>query len=302
MGTYLDKFPKISYDISRNGASAYDLVTDVTFRISMVKSALNDIAAYYVYTITDGDTPEILANKVYRNTEAHWVIMYANDIVDPQYDWPLSYYNFEKYLVSKYGSIANAQTEIHHYEKVVRNVDLSSLDMTEERFVIDYNSQTNGIIHLSSSTGNFLPGETVYQGASYGEATFKATVVSWDSSENKMQLTDSVGQLLRYNTLYSNDTPTEGVVATIDFPAVPYDYYVGLPDEIDASTEAVTINGRSVQRTVFRNAVTIYDYELELNDKKRQIKIIKPEYYGQIINEMEVITNTKQYSYLRRLT
>ena len=90
MAQFFDKFPRISYDIEGKRLTTYQSVTNIFFRVRVIREILGNISAYYEYLIKDDDTPEILADKVYNNPEAHWIIIMANNIVDPQYDWPLN--------------------------------------------------------------------------------------------------------------------------------------------------------------------------------------------------------------------
>lgn len=225
MSSFLDLYPKIRYDISKSSVSNYQIITNITFRLNIVREVLNNISAYFAYDITDTDTPEILAEKVYGNPEAYWIILYANDIMDPQYDWPLNGRAFNNYIIDKYGSVANAKTQIHHYEKVVqREVD---------DIVTTFRYQVN---ETSLITGS---------------------------------------------------------------PGVPYDSYNTLP-----ATQSVTtysVNGKSVTETISRNAVSNYDWEDQQNEAKRSIKIIKKDYYLQIVSEFNNLTGANSPSFLRRL-
>ena len=88
---YFGQFPKIDYDINNiltttNGP--HETITDVFFRIGMVKNVVNNVSAYTVYEIQDGDTPEILAEKFYKDRGAGWIIMYANGMQDASFDFP----------------------------------------------------------------------------------------------------------------------------------------------------------------------------------------------------------------------
>ena len=229
MATFLDLFPIIPYDIEKAVyRSNYDVVTDITFRFGFIKEILNNISAYYLYPIKDSETPEILAEYVYNDPEAYWIILYANDIYDPQYDWPLNYNNFQNYIIGKYGSLAAAQTGIHHYEKVITRTESLSGIVTEKRIIVNYDKLTDNALN------------------------------------------------------------------------VPYDYYVGLP--AGQSVETINMNGQTVTEVISRSAITNYDYEDEENEKKRIIKIIKPEYYQQIMLEFNNMTNNSIAPYLRKFT
>jgi hypothetical protein len=141
MSTFLDTFPKIRYDITKSKLSTFDEITNITVRINVIKEVLDNISAYFTYDLSDGDTPEIIAEKLYRNPEAYWIILYANDMLDPQYDWPMNYAAFNNYIISKYGSRANATSTFHHYEKVItREVDNT---ITETRLTINKTNLAN---------------------------------------------------------------------------------------------------------------------------------------------------------------
>jgi hypothetical protein len=228
MSKFFDKFPKILYDIDGKRQTRYTAVTNIFFRIKIIREVLTNFTVYYEHLIADGDTPEILAEKIYKDPEAHWIILLANDIVDPHYDWPLNANQFDKYIIKKYGSLQNAKTNYHHFEKVITREDSFTGETYSTRFVID------------------------------------------EAKLNEVDLT------------------------------VPYDTYYTLP----ADQEVNTINmgdGKTIIEIIKRNRVTFYDYEDELNESKRAIKIIKPEYYPQIINEFENLLKTTSPSYIRRL-
>jgi len=90
----------------------YFLVSDITRNIRFRRDILANITVYDEYDIVEGDTPEIVAEKVYGNPEYHWVIMLANDIYDYTSDWPLEYNRLLEYIDYKYGDDADS---VHHY-------------------------------------------------------------------------------------------------------------------------------------------------------------------------------------------
>lgn len=298
MAKFFDLFPRIGYDIARSKYSNYEQVTNIFLRFGFLKEVIENISSYYEYTITDSDKPEILAEKVYGDPEAHWIILYANNMTDPQYDWPLNERDFNKFIIGKYGSVANAKTTIHHYEKVITRTENSTGTSSEFRYVIDYNIKTNSILNMSAVTGTYSTGEAVYQGSNLAFASFSANVVNWDSGAGELTLANTVGEPLIYNSLKGNNSSANGVVTSFKIPSVPYDYYLSLPATQGVSTYNVA--GKTITEIISRNSVTNYDYELELNENKRFIRIIKPEYYSRIMNEFGNITGSEE-SFLRRL-
>jgi len=228
---FFDAFPQVPYDITGNQYAQYQRVTNITFRVGIIKSVISNIGSYFVHTISDTETPDILAEHVYDNPEAYWIILYANDIYDPHYDWPLNNRDFRQHIIDKYGSIAIAKTTPHHYEKIISR----------------HESRT-GIITVKRININ------------------EANVAS--------QLSPIVA-----------DTP--------------YDNYAQMAEYAEE-----TINmgdDRTVLEVIERSTTTNYDYEHELNESKREIKIIKAEYYSQIMAEFNDMTNQRINPHLRRL-
>ena len=76
------------------------------------KELLENIALYDEYDIVDGETPEIIAEKIYGDPEYHWIIMLANQKHDYISDFPLTEYALEKHIVDTYGAQRYA---VKHY-------------------------------------------------------------------------------------------------------------------------------------------------------------------------------------------
>lgn len=152
---YFSSFPLVRL---RDGS----LGMNVTARNKILSAYKNNAKVYYEHSVTDGETPEIIADKFYDDAELAWVILIFNDIHNVYKDWPQDNFTLENYIYDKYENPYG----IHHY--------------------------------VSASTGN---------------------VVSFDH--------------------------------------VSYD----------------------------RVPVTNYDFEVDLNDSKRKIKLILPEYVGQVVSQ-----------------
>ena len=60
----------------------------------------------------DGETPEILASKLYNDPELHWIILLLNDITDRYHQWPQNTNQFIAYINDKYSNV----DATHHYE------------------------------------------------------------------------------------------------------------------------------------------------------------------------------------------
>ncbi len=118
MAFFFKKFPKIQYDLERDGF-------DKTIHNPLVRFKLKDIlksrtALYYTHSLNEGETAQFIAEKYYDDSTLDWVIYIVNDIIDPQYDMPLDYNNFVNYVKGKYGSVETAMSTVHHYEQIIQ--------------------------------------------------------------------------------------------------------------------------------------------------------------------------------------
>jgi hypothetical protein len=187
---YFNTLPKIiKTDANRNSV----IMTDLMARCSIIPEILNNPMVYYDYDVQDGDTPEIVAYKYYGDSYRYWIVLFANQITDPQWDWPLSSNDFDAYITNKYTSF-NPYSTIHHYEKNITQYDAVTQITTTKNIIIDQTA---------------------------------------------------------YNSL---------VVSTNTY-ALP--------------TENVTV-------TIAKSTVSYYDYELNLNESKRSIKILNSAYVDQL--------------------
>lgn len=292
MSRFFDKFPLVQYTINRQLFSEYDIATNLLFRIGIIKEVMeNNINAYYLYAVLDGDRPEIIAEKVYGDAEAHWIILYANDIYDPYYDWPMDSRTFDNYITDKYGSIAWAQTNYHHYEKVITRENPAAQVTMVTSFEVNDKKLTNDVLSIIDYEINYNIGEPVFIGASYGDNTYSGTVMAWSNSNGYIVLANTTGAAKSYEFLIGANSAANGTVISTTVPSVPMDAYNTLVDTTDYASYEV--GGSTVREIISRNRVTYYDYELELNESKRLIKIIQPQYYNQIVSELNNLTGRR---------
>jgi len=146
---YFDTLPKIvTVDNNNNPVIATNLLS----RASIIQNLLVNPALFYTYDIQDGDTPEIVASKYYGDPYRYWLVLFSNQILDPQWQWPLSSLQFEAYMEDKYGALAaaNNQTTVTYtqsitqeYRKIYTSYDSTTANTTTINYTIDQNTYTN---------------------------------------------------------------------------------------------------------------------------------------------------------------
>lgn len=200
---YFRNLPKVAYTNKNKVSTVY---TNLLARVSFIPEMLSNGLNFYLYDIQDGDTPEIVAHKYYNDVSRFWIVLYCNEMMDPQWDWPLSYSQFNNYVEGKYGNNLN---DVHHYEKVITKTSRQ----TE-------NDQTVVEKHVISI-------------------------------EEYVSL------------LYANPYGI-GPLKTFELPTIPKQF-------VDVSIQPVSVSN--------------YQYELELNENKRTIKLLNKLYADQLESE-----------------
>jgi hypothetical protein len=208
MSKYFNYFPKTVYSLDNTNNA--DVVTSIVSRFAFESSFRDNTAVYYEYNIQDSDTPEIIANKFYGDSEKHWVVLMLNQIVDPQFDWPLDQRTIISYMNEKYSANASvgqsgvswAQANIHSYYKVETRTTNSTNTDLQTKIQVDANTYAN----------------------------------------------------------------------------------------VAATTTNLTLeDGNSITIKVSKETKSYYDYEVEQNETKRTIKLLKPEFVSPIEDELRAV-------------
>ena len=153
---YFEYFPTIGYDVrgEKNNVRVQS-ITNVLVRIRKKLNVVNS-AFFEQYFISDGDRADILAHQFYGDSTLHWVIMYANYMTNPYYDWPLPYFDLQKFVAKKYPSNING---IHHYE----DADNYEVDSTASGATAVTNFVYEESLNDSKRTINIIRGEYLPQ-------------------------------------------------------------------------------------------------------------------------------------------
>ena len=94
MTKYFENFPVIEYEGRR--------IRDISRRSNFVRAVSNNPYLYYPYTVTEGERAEDIANFYYGSVDYVWLVYMANNIIDPDHEWPMDPQTFNDYLVEKY--------------------------------------------------------------------------------------------------------------------------------------------------------------------------------------------------------
>ena len=110
---YFKSLPKIIYPYKdKDNNQIFTTVPDIFRRVQLDRFFKNRNTLLDTF-LNDGETPESVAHDYYGNTNYHWVVLLANDIVDVKREWPMSTENVIRYVKDKYGE--NNSLDVHHY-------------------------------------------------------------------------------------------------------------------------------------------------------------------------------------------
>ena len=107
---YFENFPLIPYDSV--GDLQFKDVTNLLRRVGLRAKLKSNTSLYDTYDVKEGETPEMIAFKLYGDSELHWIVLMINDITDRYHQWPMNFSQFNEYLNDKYSN----PDGIHHYE------------------------------------------------------------------------------------------------------------------------------------------------------------------------------------------
>jgi hypothetical protein len=155
------------------------VLTNLMIRTEIIPSLLNNPLLFYVYNIQDGDTPEIIADKYYGDPYRYWIVLFANEIIDPQWQWPMNQNLFNDYIIDKYKNdtanslnisantvtpgqvLAYTQGNIENYVKTVITIDSSTNESNTSTYYID--STAYNLVQENTITKGFSTGAEVTQ-------------------------------------------------------------------------------------------------------------------------------------------
>ena len=146
---YFSLLPNIEYDekpISYPFSESDFVTAKNFFRRYKLNDDIFSYAVYFSkYAIEDGERIDMLAKKAYGDPFYDWVILLTNNMVNAQYDWPMSNHEVNKVLESEYD---DAYTEIAYYETIKIGQYAAGLRVDEAFFNAQHKINNNGSVSI----------------------------------------------------------------------------------------------------------------------------------------------------------
>ena len=303
--SYFRELPNLSYVSRFSGVNRNDERVEVKnlFKRARLRSDIDAaITAFNYYKISEGERPDTLAKKIYNDSELDWVILVTNNITNIRDQWPLDGMNFTNYLLSKYGTSDMTEeqkyaklNEVKHYETttVKDQYDRSLLEaglIVDKDFTFTSTREVarNSIVSevtiilpfpISVNAGDAITQPTATSGGytfTGGSGTVKTSV----TSKTEILLNKVIGKFISTTNGEAGGNPIllNGEVLT--------------NSEVSGNPSAIFTRYKTNSYPETTNpvkAVSYYDYEIKMNEQKRRIKVLKPEYLPVFISDMRSI-------------
>lgn len=235
---YFKSFPTTTWDKKE--------VVDISRRATILNKVKGDPYGFIPYTVQDGDTIEMIAYHYYGDAELSWLILLANDIIDPYEDFFKEKAQLDQYIINKYRD--------DWYQTVIVNNILQLQDPATNAISIDPEVTLERYLDYINNEG------------------YKV----WDADETVLRWTQN-----QVNPVGSNLNES-GAQA---FKTIKYYYSTDNPNiQISPATQIKYPSGEFTPKY-------IYDYEVDENEKKRNINLVSDVYVNQLIDEMKTVLN-----------
>lgn len=315
MAHYFNYVSDFNYVSLLPEAKISDYITVKNFfrRGKINESVFSNLAYFENYSIVGDERPDQVAKTFYNDSTLDWIVFLSNNIINVQDEWPLPSYVFDKAMIQKYGSYEELYSGIHHYQtEEIRN-NLNEV-MLKSEIRTSYTWKSNGnfieVINskISNLTSNGLTATVTLQNGILGlEQGIQITLSN--ISERQFNGQFIIDQILEEN----NNIVTQFTFTLNELPGNPTPLLSNPRTEEVHYTlgENSTLSGNSyyyeffdqglgytvhIPRSTFIRAVTNYDYEMDREDKKRDIYLLKAEYVPILIQDIQNIMRYKKGS------
>ena len=117
----LKRLPDLFYNFSsRPLDSDYLLVKNIWRRAQILVEYKTQVTLFTEENVRDGERPEDIATRLYRNPFYNWTILVINDITDVYSQWPKSVQQLQEFINSKY---SNPMATKHHVTTEVKDAN-----------------------------------------------------------------------------------------------------------------------------------------------------------------------------------
>ena len=300
--SYFRKVPNFEYVNRTKGntdISNYITVKNLFKRGKIRPDIFGNVSFFTKYKIIGDERPDNVAFKEYNDSSLDWVVLLSNNILNIQDEWPLSQNSLDEVFLDKYGTYQELHSGIHHYETI-------EIKNTKGGIILPGGLETP---NKWRTNGNFIQATNTKVNQISGSDAKVATVTMYNGIKNL-----TVGSEVLINnvssSVYNGRFPVTSVLKVGDV-VIKFTYNLpSIPDvkqpEIEGIEEVIfTVEGtvgvgnayyyeyyddnayHTIPVANMTKAVTNYEYEMNKEDEKRNIFLLKPDYLNVVFNDLD---------------
>jgi len=269
---YFSNLPIINY--------ANSFVRNIFTRVKFKHNFKQDNSAFYPYVQQEAEGTQLryenLAFDYYDDVDDVWILHLTNEVIDPYYDVALTQEDLDAYIEKKYGSLRKANQTVLFYRN---NYDQDDRLLTEAA----YNGLPADTKRFWTPAVNFDNNIIGYQRLADDIVLSTNKLLSIDitlaNTNNTFIVNEKVTQTTSGATgfvTFSNTSMVSVQHITGTFSDTSTYYITGETSLANAAPSIVTTvyNNIPTNQQIYFSAVTAYDYENEMNNKKKTITIL----------------------------
>ena len=300
--SYFRQVPNFEYVNRTKGnrdISNYINVKNLFKRGKIRSDIFGNLSYFTKYKIIGDERPDNIAFKEYEDSSLDWVVLLSNNILNVQSEWPLPQTSLDEVLLDKYGNYDKLYSGIHHYETI-------EIKNSKGGVILPGGLETP---NKWKTNGNFIQATNTKVNQISGTDAKVATVTMYNGIKNL-----KVGSEVLINnvssSVYNGRFPVTSVLKVGDV-VIKFTYVLpSIPDvkqpEIGGTEEVTfTVEGtvgvgnayyyeyyddntyHTIPAANMTKAVTNYEYEMNKEDEKRNIFLLKPDYLNVVFNDLD---------------
>jgi hypothetical protein len=269
MSNYFQFFPSVEYP-------GFGIVRDITARVAIDVSSS---ASLKPFTQQAGVRPEVVSDLYYDTMNLDWLVMMANDVINPFEDVFLTEEQLMAMVIKKYGSTQEAAKPKHWLnnwradDSVINKTIFDNLHPTVKQLfnpVVDYQGNTIGFRRKQ-------------------EDIIRPTSLSLFVSST---LTGEAGDTIEFINL-GNAVGT-GIIKAIQNGTIVIHHIEGVYNapsvRVGSTTQSFTIQREvpciSIFEAPYYSPETFFEYEQRVNDNKQQGKLVDKLYADTAVKQL----------------
>ena len=307
--SYFKQVPNFEYVNRTKGSqdiSNYINVKNLFKRGRIRPDIFGNLSFFTKYKIVGDERPDNIAFKEYDDSSLDWVVLLANNMLNVYDEWPLPQNSLDEILLEKYGTYDELYSGVHHYETVeIKNIkggiilpgglETPKTWRTNGNYIQAINTKINQITGTESKIATV----TMYNG-------IKDLVVGSEVYINNVSSSVYNGRFPVTSVLKVGDVVIRFTYVLPDIPTVKQPE-IGGTEQVTFTVEGTVGTGNAyyyeyyddnayhtIPAANMTQAVTNYQYEMNKEDEKRNIFLLKPDYLNVIFNDMDNIMPYKK--------